>query len=246
MRVIKYFALVFISLLTIVACSVDENANQNFATENPEPEQPQDDDMTPETPQNAKYSVTFIGEWTAESHPDSFPSNDHFSSTILFTHDTTAALYEDGELASDGIEDMSEIGENADLISEMQAYIDAGQGLEFMVGNCCIDGNGTDQLLINASQDFSKLSYVAMVAPSPDWFTGVSSISLFENNQWVQSIEVDVVAYDAGTENGNTFSYNNAETSPREAIRRITEAPLGNGTTVSPRLGKLVITLQEE
>ena len=230
-------------VLLLISCDIDDEANRNATLDTQEPEQPVD--MTPETPQNVTYDVTFVGEWTAQSHPNSFPADDHFSSTILFMHNDQSKLYEENQLASAGIEDMSEIGNNDALVNEMQAIINANNGLEFVVGNCCIAGNGTDSLTINASQDFALLSYVAMIAPSPDWFTGISSAPLFIDGAWVESIEIDVIAYDAGTEEGNTFSYNNPETSPRQPIQKITEAPLGDGTSVSPRLGKLVITLQQ-
>ena len=147
--------------------------------------------------------------------------------------------------ASRGIEDMSEIGDNDNLEVEMQTLISAGEANQYKIGPASIPGNGTDLLTVEATQNFSKLSYVAMIAPSPDWFSGVSSVSLFENDSWVNTVEIDVKAYDAGTENGNTFSYDNAETIPQQPITQISDAPLGDGTTVSPRLGYLRITLQE-
>lgn len=228
-----------------ISCNVDEDANKNnednnFNTVNEVPEEPNDN-----TPLTATYTVEFIGEWTAESHPNMFPNDDHFSKTILLTHNANVTLFTEGELASTGIEDMSEIGDNDNLEVEMQTLISAGEANQYKIGPASIPGNGTDLLTVEATQNFSKLSYVAMIAPSPDWFSGVSSVSLFENGSWVNTVEIDVKAYDAGTENGNTFSYDNVETIPQQPITQISDAPLGDGTTVSPRLGYLRITLQE-
>jgi len=57
-----------------------------------------------------------------------------------------------------------------------------------------------------------------MIAPSSDWFVGVSGLSLRENDQWLGQVSVDLYAYDAGTEEGSGFSLNNSATSPHEAI----------------------------
>ena len=232
---IKYITLALVFSI-VAGCAVDDSANQNAGVDNELEDK--------EAPQNATYKVTFIGEWTAESHPDAFPSaNDHFSSMVLLTHNKRSELFEEGDLASAGIEHMAEDGFNDDLISEMQELINSDNAIDFGVGKV-IAGDGTDNLVVKASQEFPQLSYVAMIAPSPDWFAGLSSISLFNDNTWVERIELDVIAYDAGTEDGKEFRYDNPETSPREVIKKITEAPLGNGSTVSPRLGRLIIELQ--
>ena len=48
-----------------------------------------------------------------------------------------------------------------------------------------------------------------MVAPSPDWFVGVSGLPLFENGQWVEERRIDLVPWDAGTDSGTTFESRN-------------------------------------
>jgi len=37
----------------------------------------------------------------------------------------------------------------------------------------------------SASRDFSLVTLVSMLAPSPDWFVGVSGLDLIENGDWV-------------------------------------------------------------
>ena len=247
-----FLAVLTIAVFTLSSCSADEDVNSNSElsaqeeepTADPETNEDVEEDTNSQAAAAATYTVTFIGEWTADSHPNSFPAGDHFSNTVLFTHSDSVRLYNLGDLASKGIEDMSEIGDNAAITSEMQQMIADGNASNFVVGPRSIRGNGTDVLTIEATQEHSKLSYVAMIAPSPDWFTGLSAISLFENDAWTQRMELNVVAYDAGTEEGNEFKFENPATSPQSIITRITEAPLGNGTTVDPRLGRLVIELQ--
>ena len=43
------------------------------------------------------------------------------------------------------------------------------------------------------------VSMVTMLGPSPDWFVGVSGLSLHENEQWVTELVIDLPLYDGGT-----------------------------------------------
>ena len=50
-----------------------------------------------------------------------------------------------------------------------------------------------------------------MQGSSPDWFVAVLNINLLdENNEFVLEKTIVHNVYDAGTEDGNTFSFNNA------------------------------------
>ena len=61
-----------------------------------------------------------------------------------------------------------------------------------------------------------------MIGPSPDWFVGVSALSLLDTGgQWMSTREVDLFPYDAGTEEGTEFSLNNQATSPQGVITSI-------------------------
>lgn len=73
-----------------------------------------------------------------------------------------------------------------------------------------------------------------MQGSSPDWFVAVLNINLLdENNEFVLEKTIVHNVYDAGTEDGNTFSFNNAEFQPEDPIPRITQPPLGDGTNVN-------------
>lgn len=51
--------------------------------------------------------------------------------------------------------------------------------------------------------------------PSPDWFVGVSNVSLCAGGGWVEELRLAGTMYDAGTDNGLTFTAPNWETQPR-------------------------------
>jgi hypothetical protein len=63
------------------------------------------------------------------------------------------------------------------------------------------------------------VSLVTMIAPSPDWFTGVADIRLLEDGEWLAEQTVILEAWDAGTDSGATFKAPDADTMPREAVR---------------------------
>ena len=69
---------------------------------------------------------------------------------------------------------------------------------------------------------YSMVSLITMIAPSPDWFVGVDSYDLCGMNGWKEKVTMDLLPWDAGTENGQTYSLNNAPTMPVDVIMRIT------------------------
>lgn len=80
-----------------------------------------------------------------------------------------------------------------------------------------------------------------MLAPSLDWFVACINVNLLEEDGGFV-IEKTVVGhvYYAGTEEGDTFLFNNDESCPQESSREIIEIPLGNVTFVKSSLCKVV------
>jgi hypothetical protein len=58
-----------------------------------------------------------------------------------------------------------------------------------------------------------------MIAPSPDWFIGLSGLNLYANKKWVADTTIQLFVYDAGTEEGDVFGYANPATTPQQPIR---------------------------
>jgi hypothetical protein len=89
--------------------------------------------------------------------------------------------------------------------------------------------------------DHPAVSLISMVAPSPDWFVGVSGLSLWDGNAWTESLSIDLMPYDAGTEQGDLFSLNNLATVPQATI-----AMRGSPFVGEPVVGRLHFTLLPE
>lgn len=166
----------------------------------------------------ADYEVRFDSTWSSQTHPTDFPGGSHYSALVGGLHDGSVVFWEPGGLASHGIEVMAETGNPFPLESEIEAAIDLGQADQSFIGGGIGSSPGSVAIEFTASQEFSLLTLVTMVAPSPDWFVGVHGFELFDGASWLQSEVVEVFAYDAGTDSGTTYNSPNADTDPQEAI----------------------------
>ena len=81
---------------------------------------------------------------------------------------------------------------------------------------------------VEVTANFSKVSIITMLAPSSDWFVGIDSVDLCNSGKWRESWNVTMLApYDAGTEDGTTFSIDNNATNPPVNIFEITNNTVG-------------------
>ena len=62
-----------------------------------------------------------------------------------------------------------------------------------------------------------RVSLVAMIAPSPDWFAGVAGVSLMEGGQYVAEKTVDLYAHDSGGDDGTTYTAADQDNNPKKA-----------------------------
>lgn len=189
-----------------------------------------------------QYEVKFTGLWNATTHPTDYPAGAHFSKMFVTTHNNTSVLFERDSLASAGIEEMAEIGETIILSSDFDAHIANNRAHAYQVG-VDILSEGEDMVVIEATPEFSLLSFVSMIAPSPDWFVAIEDLNLVDsNNDWIESTEIFLEAYDSGTDSGATFLDPDMETVPQDSIKVIVNPPLGDGTLVNPALAKITLT----
>ena len=57
-----------------------------------------------------------------------------------------------------------------------------------------------------------------MIAPSPDWFVGVSSFNLCDNGEWIDDKTIELFGYDGGSRQGTAYALGGTITSA--TIRR--------------------------
>ncbi|WP_223788733.1 spondin domain-containing protein [Marinicella meishanensis] len=187
----------------------------------------------------ATYRVTFESDWSANTHPVDFPADPHYSGLIGASHGAETHLWSMGELASPGIQLMAETGSKSILSNEVAALIQSGMAEFLLSGPGMGDSPGSVNMVFDVSQAHPRVSLVSMIAPSPDWFVGVDGLSMREAGQWLDRIEVDLRAYDAGTDSGTRYTSSNSATAPPAAIQAINSSPFD----VNPVLGRFVFEL---
>ena len=176
---------------------------------------------------SAVYTVTFEGRWTTDVTPGGLPGGAHFTRLIGAVHNAGVTFLESGGTASPGVESMAELGETATLKAEINDEINSSQpdALSVIEGSASSVGPSATTSLGNVrlTSGYPRVTLTTMIAPSHDWFVGVSGLVLLDaSGGWSVSREVDLFPWDAGTEEGNHFSLNpSVDTVPRGVIRSI-------------------------
>ena len=233
--------------LAVVACSTPSTPTPPTMPPNVvEPAMPASPAPPPLPPvmvaaEAARYRVTFEARWSPGTHPIDNPGSAHFSPIVGGTHAADAVFWREGGLASRGIQDMAERGRTSPFDQEIAAAIPTGAAERVFTGGGIDKSPGTVSLEFDVSQRFSLVTLVSMIAPSPDWFVGVSGLPLFENGQWIDERRVELVPWDAGTDSGSSFFSPDQVTSPQAPISRILTMPLSPGGQVTS-LGVFVFT----
>lgn len=183
----------------------------------------------------ARYSVAFNATWSQATHPSNWPANPHFSGLVGGTHNASVHFYRLGEAASEGIRLMAEQGQKTTLLNEIAPAIASGTAhLQLSGGGIGLSpGNVALTFPAPMRRDFSLVTLVSMIAPSPDWFVGVDSLDLIENGQWVTNKTVTLYGLDAGTDSGVSYQSPDQVTTPRGVVTQFTDFPaLVNGQIV--------------
>lgn len=183
----------------------------------------------------ALFKVEFNASWSQTTHPSNWPSNPHLSGLVGGTHNASAHFYRTGETASEGIRMMAELGQKTTLLGEVATAITNGNAHLQLSGGGISPSPGSVTLTFPAAmlRDFPLVTLVSMIAPSPDWFVGVDSLSLIENGEWVSNKVVTLYGMDAGTDSGASYSSADLVTVPRDVVTEFTDFPaLVNGQVV--------------
>ncbi|WP_420463773.1 spondin domain-containing protein [Candidatus Palauibacter sp.] len=184
----------------------------------------------------ATYRVVFDATWSASTHPTNFPGGAHFSPLIGAVHNDSVTFWALEGIATPGIESMAETGGTAALAAEVQAEIPGGALGVINGSGSGSPGSATIQA-VTVREDFPLVTLVTMIAPSPDWFAGVTGLSLRdEDGGWVEELEVVLYPLDAGTDSGSAYTSANDDTRPKEPIRGLqgerpfSDEPIGTFT----------------
>ena len=170
----------------------------------------------------ANYEITVTGLWTAERFPLDYPkagllTGPHFSGIIGATHNGQYTLFAEGRQPTPGLERLSEEGKHSPLDGEIKAAIAKGVAGALFESDPIKDFSKTATTKVHVTTTYPEVSAVAMIAPSPDWFAGVSGVNLMENGTFVAEKTVELYAYDSGGDFGETYAAADQDANPKQA-----------------------------
>jgi hypothetical protein len=145
-------------------------------------------------------------------------------------------FWRSGQLASPGIQAMAELGSKSPLGAEIDTAIAAGTARFLLSGDGLRPSPGQVSLDFSITAAHPLVTLVTMIAPSPDWFVGVSGLPLVRNGQWTDSLSVVLYGWDAGTDDGTTYIAADAPSVPHVPVDSLTQGPFSVGESV-PSLG---------
>lgn len=229
------------SLLTILilqALFITLTSEQAFA-HHPNPTTGQSHLTAQPDAATAQYNITFDATWSTQTHPDDdFPtSNPHFSGLVGATHNDQITFWQEGQLATEGIESMAETGAKAKLLAEVDVAIESGVADQPLSGGGIgLSPGAVSMGPITVNRSHSEITLVSMIAPSPDWFVGVHNLPLIDpNGNWIDDLVIELYPYDSGTDDGSEYKSSNADSVPKE--------PIKNYTSIAPFSDKPIGTL---
>lgn len=145
-----------------------------------------------------KYKITFMTDWGDPRLKNiiGYPENEppHTGNFFLIQHDDKYNLFSVGDFASNGIAESSMFGTNGSLMKESDNY-------SYQVADVLMTP-GEKSFIVKYDPDNPYFSFVTMIAPSADWFTGISSVDM---RKLGNKVKIPLYAYNAGTDYGNEF-----------------------------------------
>ena len=139
---------------------------------------------------------------------------------------------------------MAETGATSILLTEVQSVIDEGRALAAIQGGGVAVSPGSTSVEFTVNRDYSLVTLVSMLAPSPDWFVGVNSLQMIdENGAFRPLITIDLNLYDSGTDGGTRYTSADADI-PRSPIDLVNSFPLDSDFQGGqPSVGQLTLEL---
>lgn len=182
----------------------------------------------------ARYKIEFIAFWSNETHPGNYVKSAHFSPFVAYSHNNSegAKIFTKGQIATAGIEDMAETGATTKLNQEIDMLIESNVAFKKTQGSV-FDSPGSDSAELEVSRDYKYITFVSMVAPSPDWFVSATA-GLLEDGKWLDKAEFELTTYDAGSDSGQTLTAADDDTRPKELVAIFNDNLQG--------LGKITLT----
>lgn len=193
--------------------------------------------------------------WSKHTHPKDFPIgwDTKFGDIIGASHPNNFSMWTYGEHATEGMANLALHGATEDLEKELMSDIAYVRTIIKARGIAHPDIYGKTHAVFRVDKDRHLITLASQIYPSPDWYIGVSALELCTfDGGWVEHKEMNLYPYDAGVDNGPTYTSPDQPTKPQEAIRRIkpnqpndVRSPFHDTESKSMKpMAKLIISLQ--
>ena len=169
-------------------------------------------------PHDAVYAVTVSLNWSEETSAAP-PPGAHWSTLIAFAHSDRYALFSDGDTASSGLALVATNGRTTVLEAELAEGMRRKRVGAHIILPGSEGGQATFAFELPVTPRQNRISFATMLAPSPDWFSGISGVLLYEADAWVDQVERPIWVWDAGADSGPDFEGPNLPTQPRQSVR---------------------------
>jgi len=173
---------------------------------------------------DVQYNCMFQNLWTKDRHPNEFPeiAAAHWTKQVLASHNIRYSMWSEGSLANDAVETLAEAGGIADILKDLQERDDSydiGYDKYLYVQDPSVYFEPLEM-----TSEKRYISAITKLAPSPDWFSGFHDFDAVneDRNTWYEEFVIPVYPYDAGTEDGDTYTTSNLPSNPRRPITQFT------------------------
>ena len=191
-----------------------------------------------------RIDVTFTGSFVqgALASGETLPADATFGSVAFATHDGAVSYFNAGEAASAGLKAFAETGSTVLLVEEFAAQTNGANVYPTKKNGGTFPQGATAAQVFEfhrASRGEDHLTFVASLSESPDWFVGARNIELRPGGMWIEELEVDLFAWDAGTDSGPDWDSADSATDPPASVTSLK----GVGKFSDTPVAKLKITM---
>ena len=187
----------------------------------------------------ADYTIVVRSRWTKANFPFEYPeagalTGPHFSGIIGASHNASYEVFKPGSAPTAGLERLSEEGKHSPLDEEIKGAIASGAAGTLFESGPLRDFNDSLVVTVHVDAQHPLISLVAMVAPSPDWFTGINDVNLMENGSWTASKTLDLYAWDSGGDDGLTYKAADKDNNPKKLTMQNVDRHFAKDGKASP------------
>ncbi|XP_046971831.1 spondin-2-like isoform X1 [Vanessa cardui] len=175
----------------------------------------------------ARYEVIFKGHWSRMSHPRNYPikpDNNGYSHLVGASHSYKYILWQEGDKASPGLKKLAEQRDISVIEREIINAMSVHNGTRTLIRGKRRDHPymfEPSHSLFRVDRIHHLFSLVIAMKPSPDWFLGVTRFELCTELGWLESHELPLYPWDAGTMDGISYESATSSTQPVDTVDRV-------------------------